>query len=49
MTKEEALMFVSAFIYSQQEEFDYEADSEEKYETIPVGEMTEITVRRKDR
>ena len=46
-SKEEALMFASAFIYSGEEDFNYIADVEEGYEQTPVADISNMTVRRK--
>lgn len=47
-TKEEALMFASAFIYSGENEFDYVVELEEGYEATAVADITNMIVRRKD-
>ena len=47
-TKEEALMFASAFIYSGENEFDYVVELEEAYEATAVADITNMIVRRKD-
>lgn len=46
-TKEEALMFASAFIYSGENEFDYVVELEEGYEATAVADITNMIVRRK--
>lgn len=46
-SKEEALMFVSAFIYSEEKEFDYTVELEDGYEETAVADITSMTVRRK--
>ena len=48
ITKEEALMFASAFIYSGENEFDYVVELEEGYEATAVADITNMIVRRKD-
>lgn len=45
--KEEALMFVSAFIYSGEKEFEYTVELDEGYEETAVASITNMTVRRK--
>ena len=46
-TKEEALMFASAFIYSGENEFDYVVELDEGYEETAVADITNMIVRRK--
>lgn len=46
-TKEEALMFASAFIYSGENEFDYVVELDEGYEKTSVADITNMIVRRK--
>ena len=45
--KEEALMFVSAFIYSGEEEFGYTVELDDGYEQTAVASITNMVVRRK--
>lgn len=45
--KEEALMFVSAFIYSGEEEFEYTVEVDGGYEETAVGHITNMVVRRR--
>lgn len=45
--KEEALMFVSAFIYSGEEDFDYTVELNEGYEDTAIAAITNMVVRRK--
>ena len=45
-TKEEALMFASAFIYSGENEFDYVVELEEGYEATAVADITNMIVMR---
>lgn len=46
--KEEALMFVSAFIYSGEEEFEYTVELDEGYEKTAVASIANMMVRRKE-
>ncbi len=46
-SKEEALMFASAFIYSGENEFDYIVELEEGYEKTAIADITNMIVRRK--
>lgn len=46
-SKEEALMFASAFIYSGEEEFEYTVEHDEGYEETVVADITNMVVRRK--
>ena len=46
-TKEEALMFAAAFIYSGENEFDYVVELDEGYEKTSVADITNMIVRRK--
>lgn len=46
-TKEEALMFASAFIYSGENEFDYVVELDDGYEETAVADITNMIVRRK--
>ena len=45
--KEEALMFVSALIYSGENDFDYIVTLDEGYEKTAIAAITNMTVRRK--
>lgn len=45
--KEEALMFASAFIYSEEEEFEYTVELDDGYEKTAVADITNMVVRRK--
>lgn len=45
--KEEALMFASALIYSQEDDFHYRVELEEGYESTVVADISKMTVRRK--
>ena len=45
--KEEALMFVSAFIYSGEEEFGYTVELDDGYEETVIASITNMVVRRK--
>lgn len=45
--KEEALMFVSAFIYSGEEEFEYTVELDGGYEETAMGHITNMVVRRR--
>lgn len=47
-SKEEALMFASAFIYSGENEFDYIVELDEGYEETAVADITNMIVRRKE-
>ena len=46
-SKEDALMFASAFIYSGEEEFEYTVELDEGYEETVVADITNMVVRRK--
>lgn len=46
--KEDALMFVSAFIYSGEEEFEYTVEFDERYEETAVAFISNMVVRRKE-
>ncbi len=45
--KEEALMFVSAFIYSGEEDFDYSVELDKGYEDTAIATITNMVIRRK--
>ena len=45
--KEDALMFVSAFIYSGEDEFDFTVELDEGYEKTIVADISNMVVRRK--
>lgn len=47
-SKEEALMFASAFIYSGEKEFDFEIELEDGYEETAVADISNMIVRRKE-
>lgn len=46
-TKEDALMFASALIYSDEDSFGYVVDLDEGYEKTSVADITNMTLRRK--
>lgn len=46
-TKEDALMFASALIYSGEDSFGYVVDLDEGYEKTSVADITNMTIRRK--
>lgn len=47
-SKEEALMFASAFIYSGENDFDYVVELNDGYEETAVADITNMVVRRKE-
>ncbi len=46
-SKEEALMFASAFIYSGEEEFEYTVELDDGYGKTAVADITNMVIRRK--
>ena len=46
-TKEDALMFASALIYSDEDSFGYVVDLDEGYEKTSVADIANMTIRRK--
>lgn len=46
-TREEALMFASAFIYSGEDDFNFVVDLDEGYEKTAIADITNMVVRRK--
>ena len=46
-SKEEALMFASAFIYSGENDFDYVVELNDGYEETAIADITNMVVRRK--
>lgn len=47
-SREEALMFASAFIYSGEDDFKFVVELDQGYEKTPVAELTNMVVRRKN-
>ncbi len=45
--KQEALMFISAFIYSSEKEFNYEVAMQDTLEKTGIGDISNMTIRRK--